>query len=304
MKKAVYLLKRIIRSAVNRTKVFFLTVFFRIKEIKCIIKCIWLLHYDRMSNAEVVPLENYYSNNNENDLSIQGFRYNICLYDLSIIIPIYNASDYIESCMESVINQVTSFSYEVIIIDDGSTDNSVDIIKRYLINDRIRLFQQDNSGQSVARNIGLYNSLGKYLMFVDADDVLLNNAVELLLQAALKSSCDIVEGSFVTFYDKITKEMICASEQKDHIESYNNNPFFVLSSFGYAWAKVYRRDLWSTLRFPEGYIFEDIITKFILRRNANRVVYIKDVVYGYRMNNPNSSSDEKARFNMDSTKSN
>lgn len=212
------------------------------------------------------------------------------LFDLSIIIPFYNAENYIKGCIESVISQKTGFSYEIILIDDGSSDDSLKIVDMYKDRSYVKLLKQENSGQSAARNKGISYSTGQYLMFVDADDILLPDAIEALMSTAKKTGSDIVEGSFVRFYIDITDEMIHDSAGKDRVESNKKNPRFVLSSYGYSWAKVYRRELWKTLRFPEGFIFEDIISKFILRRNANQVAYIKDVVYGYRMSTVNSSS--------------
>lgn len=90
--------------------------------------------------------------------------------DISVIIPVYNASALIDRCLDSVFGQTYNGNIEVIIVDDGSTDNSVDIIKHRREQDRIRLFQQTNSGPSTARNKGIAEAQGKYLAFLDADD--------------------------------------------------------------------------------------------------------------------------------------
>lgn len=289
MGKAVYAIRHIIGRIIKVIILFYNSVILFTKKIISIANCMIIISKKQFENSEALPLEEYYLNN-YHKVSFQGFKYNTCTCDLSIIIPVYNAADYIDTCIEAIMNQKTDYSYEVIIIDDGSTDDSIRHIEKYLKNDKIRLFRQSNSGQSTARNNGIYHSLGEYLMFVDADDVLLCDAVESLMQYTCRSNNDIVEGNYVTFYDQITSEMIKASEGKNHVESYNINPKFVLSSLGYSWAKVYKRELWETIRFPEGFIFEDIITKFILRRKANQVQFVKNVVYGYKMNNPNSSS--------------
>lgn len=210
-------------------------------------------------------------------------------YDLTIIVPVYNVEQYIEECLLSIINQKTDYNYEVIIIDDGSTDKTTDIIKSNFKTERIKLLKQDNAGQSVARNKGISLSQGKYIMFVDGDDILLPNAIENMMNEAYEKDADIVEGDIVNFRDSITEDMIKKSITKYHLESNEINPNFVLSCYGYSVAKVYRAKLWETLRFPEGYIFEDVITKFILRRKANQVVFLGEVVYGYRRN-PFSSS--------------
>lgn len=90
--------------------------------------------------------------------------------DVSVVIPVYNAGVLIGRCLDSVFNQVGDFNLEVILIDDGSTDNSVELINRRIEQDQIRLFRQENSGPSVARNKGIAEARGKYLAFLDADD--------------------------------------------------------------------------------------------------------------------------------------
>ena len=221
-------------------------------------------------------------------------------FDLSIIIPVYNAEKYIEGCLNSIFSQKTDYSYEVILVDDGSEDSTLVLIDKYSFYTNTKLIYQKNSGQSAARNNALLIAGGRYLMFVDADDVLMPNSIEVMMRTAEQTSSDIVEGSIVRFYDDITEEMIMDSKGYSHIESNNKNPKFVLSSYGYSWAKIYKRELWDTLRFPEGYIFEDVITKFILRRKANQVAFISDVVYGYRQNNQSSSHGSNQLKKLDS----
>lgn len=128
-------------------------------------------------------------------------------------------------------------------------------------------------------------------MFVDGDDILLRRAIQNLMDAAIKKNADIAEGEFIWFWDgaPITEEKIANSRKKPHIELYLKNPRFVLPCLGYSVAKVYKRELWETVRFPEGYIFEDTITKYILRRKANKVAFIGEPVYGYRSNRSSST---------------
>lgn len=229
-----------------------------------------------------------------------GYNYCNTTVDLSIIVPMYNSEKYIEECLTSIISQQTNYIYEIILVDDGSTDNTVQKIASYLSNLNIKLIKQENSGQSVSRNRAICESLGKYIMFVDSDDLLLPNAIQNLMDAATINNADISEGDFVWFRDKITKEMIQNSTATPHIESYRLKRKFILTSVGYSWAKVYRRDLWENLRFPEGYIFEDVITKFILRRKANTVVFTGIPVYGYRYNNTSSSHGNNSLKKLDS----
>ena len=256
---------------------------------KCfkIIRCTYLLYlkkYDPISEKEITYEKSMFSETVKEENS-----YNQRMYDLSIIIPVYNVELFIEKCLESILKQESKYRFEIIIVDDGSKDKTVDIIKSKFNDNRIKLIHQKNAGQSAARNKAISLSQGKYIMFVDGDDILLPNAIESMMNEAYKKKADIVEGDIVNFQDNISDEMIRESKTKYHIESNGTNPNFVLTCYGYSVAKVYRAELWETLRFPEGYIFEDIITKFILRRKANKVVFLGDVVYGYRQN-PHSSS--------------
>lgn len=296
---AVYAIRHIICTIIKRINILFSSVVLFAKKIISVANCMVLICRKQSENAEALPLKVYYSDN-YHKVSFQGFKYNTCICDLSIIIPVYNAANYIDICIESILNQKTDYSYEVIIIDDGSTDDSISHIEKYSKNDKIRFFGQSNLGQSTARNSGIYNSLGKYLMFVDSDDLLMPNAIEALMSTAESTNSDITEGSIVRFYKEITDEMIYESKGKNHIESDLKNKLFVLTTYGYSVAKIFKRELWKSLRYPEGYIFEDIITKFILRRKANQVAFIEDVVYGYRQNNQSSSHGSNHFKKLDS----
>ena len=133
---------------------------------------------------------------------------------LSIVIPIYNAEEYLEECLESVINQEVPFDeYEIICIDDGSTDNSNLILEKYNKQiDNLTVFHQNNSGVSVARNRGLELAKGTYIWFVDADDFISINAIELLLQIIREDLFDRVVFSyyttFFTYKDYVDNSMV------------------------------------------------------------------------------------------------
>ena len=219
--------------------------------------------------------------------------------DLSIIIPLYNVENYIEECIQSVLTQKTKYTYEMILVDDGSTDGTLDRVQPFLTDKRIMLIKQENQGQSVARNNAIAVSHGKYIMMLDGDDVLLNGAVEVLMDTATQTGSDIAEGAVTRFYHELNLEDISKSK-KHQIKSNRKNPHFVLSCYGYSVAKVYKRELWETLRYPEGYIFEDVISKFILRRKANQVAFVDYTVYGYRQNMQSSSHGSNISKKLDS----
>lgn len=196
--------------------------------------------------------------------------------DLSIIIPCYNVEKYVRECIESVLNQKTQFKYEVILINDGSQDNTLNILKEYKDKDDVILIDQKNKGFSGARNRGLQYVQGKYLMFVDSDDRLAENAIENLLSVAYKENYEIVEGRYVLF----SEENILFEEQIDEKECIK--PIQDLK--GYPWAKVIKSSLFQNLIFPEEYWFEDTIMSFLVYPRVKKVKIINNIIYEYRKN--------------------
>ena len=196
-------------------------------------------------------------------------------YDLQIIVPAYNVEKYVEKCLESVLNQKTEYSYLVTIVNDGSTDRTLEIIKLYQekYSNRMEVIDQPNRGLSGARNSAMKVLKGRYITFLDSDDVLADGAVDILLNAAQDgdSLIDIVQGSW---YDGV------ALTRKDM--QYNIREAKELS--GFPWGKLFRAEVLKHFQFPEGYLFEDTPISFILYGKNYRFKTISDVVYGYRIN--------------------
>lgn len=196
--------------------------------------------------------------------------------DLSIIIPCYNVEKYVRECIESVLNQKTNFKYEIIVINDGSKDGTLNVLREYEYKSNIILIDQKNKGLSGARNVGLQYVQGEYLMFVDSDDRLSNGAIENLLSVAYKENYEVVEGRYVLFNEKniLFEEQINEKECVKPIQDLK----------GYPWAKVIKSSLFKNLIFPEEYWFEDTIMSFFIYSRVNKVKIINDVVYEYRKN--------------------
>ena len=122
---------------------------------------------------------------------------------ISVIVPVYNGEQYITECIESILSQ-TYHNIEVIIIDDGSTDDTVRITRQYAAGDkRIKLISQSNRGPSCARNLGLENARGSYITFVDADDVVSTDYLEVLYILLCETGADITACTFTNKYDKL-----------------------------------------------------------------------------------------------------
>ena len=200
--------------------------------------------------------------------------------DLSIIVPAYNSSDYIEECISSVLKQKTSYNYELIVINDGSKDNTLEKINLFKKNKNLKIINQENKGFSGARNRGIDEAKGKYIMFLDSDDLLCENSIEKLIKTANEKKADIVQGSYYTFDkngNKFYKDILPTEKNRK-----TNNEEILIP--GFPWGKVYKSELFEKVRFPLDFWYEDTIVNYLLARLSNKYVAISDYIYGYRIN--------------------
>jgi len=202
--------------------------------------------------------------------------------DLTIIIPVYNVELFLTECIESVLNQETKFNYEIIMINDGSTDNSKIILDRYKNKESISIITQENKGLSAARNTGIDKSKGKFIMFVDSDDLIDSKIVEELLNEAYVNSRDIVACGYYNFDNKGKRKYII-NTPIEYVKNKDTNAK-LLDYPGFACCKIYKRELFNKIRFPLNYWFEDTIIKFIIFRTCNSFVYIPKALYKRRIN--------------------
>lgn len=199
--------------------------------------------------------------------------------DLSIIVPAYNAAKTIKECIESVIEQTTKYDYELIIVNDGSNDDTRKIIES-IKDAHIRLINQENRGFSGARNRGIDECEGKYIMFLDSDDMLVGNCIELMMNEIIHTNADIVQGSYFSFVNSIENRqetVLPARIIEDDLSQMIKNP-------GFPWAKIYRRELFDKVRFPLDVWFEDTIVCMLLYRLCKKMVVMDSLVYAYRIN--------------------
>lgn len=205
---------------------------------------------------------------------------------ISIIVPVYNIEKYLPKCMDSLFAQTDS-DFEVILVDDGSTDNSGELCAQYAARDtRVRVIHKENGGLSSARNAGLNAATRPYILFLDGDDYLAPSAVQLLMEIA-NTNADF---DFIQFHYAETD----GSWQADPVQAANaqtcadpHEMFRYLYQKGgvaaSACTKLYRASLFEHLRFREGITHEDeeLITRLIPR--CRRVIYTELVLYGYVM---------------------
>lgn len=199
---------------------------------------------------------------------------------VSVIVPVYNVEAYVQECLNSLQKQETAYTFEVIVINDGSQDQSGKLIDAYQADRRFRVIHQANQGFSGARNTGLELARGKYICFVDSDDFVEPNYLQALVTTAEANQADIVEAGYYKLYGDGRKRNVLLPAAKlcqdgsDRIFRYT----------GFFWGKLFRRELFDQIRLPEGYWYEDTIMHFLLFRMCHTFVYLPQTLYAYRIN--------------------
>ena len=201
---------------------------------------------------------------------------------ISIIIPVYNCEKYITKCIESLLNQ-TFKDLEIIIVNDGSTDNSEKIIKNYK-DPRIKLINKKNGGQSSARNIGLDTAYGEYIGFVDSDDWVDSDYYEKLYDAAKKYNADIAMADFIRTGPKKHKIRLNITEEKVYEKTENKIKIANALKEGCIWNKIYKKEILNNIRFNEGMYFEDGPFTLYALSASNKLVTVPGIYYYYYQN--------------------
>lgn len=211
--------------------------------------------------------------------------------DISVIIPAYNAIPYIDKCMDKLINQDFKGKYEIIVVNDGSKDNTLDELKKYSKKYKfIKVIDQKNAGQAVARNKAIDITKGKYIMFVDIDDFVDTAILSKMYNLAEKKKADLVYCDYYEYHSsndlRLVKNYFTDNEKKNAI----------LANFA-PWGKLYNRDFFinSNLKFLEGKLFEDIAIIPVLAALSKKSVYLRQPLYYY--NCSNVSSIRKNKYN-------
>ena len=201
---------------------------------------------------------------------------------ISVIIPVYNVENYLEECLNSVQHQ-TYTNIEVILVNDGSTDNSKMICERYCQEDRrFHLLNQENQGQSVARNTGVAVSTGEFIAFVDSDDIILPNYLETLMHY-MSEDVDIVESQFTVskkkFFAEDPKEatILFEGDSQESVKAVSNHTLIVNPV-----TKLYRRAVVEAVPYLEGIIFEDIYSGVGMLKYIRKIIKLDYVGYYYR----------------------
>lgn len=203
---------------------------------------------------------------------------------ISVIVPVYNVESYLERCVDSIIDQ-TYKNLEILLIDDGSTDKSGKICDRIAKKDeRITVYHKLNGGLSDARNYGIDHAHGKFITFVDSDDIISIKMIEELFRLIKVYNSDIsICDPIHIFEKKLERNKFEDATDVKCLSSKNalNMMFYQKDFLVSAWGKLYKRDLFRTIRFPIGMLFEDIAIMYELFSICQNIVYSNAKYYGY-----------------------
>lgn len=216
---------------------------------------------------------------------------------ISVIIPVYNVEDYIDETLTSLLNQTMINDIEVLMIDDGSIDNSRYIIERYALDyENFHAIHKENGGQGVARNLGLDLAKGEYIHFIDSDDYIVPDTYEKLYNLATNSDYDfvVVNANRFTRYnckeEYLFKNSFKNINMSTEFHDISENPLFVWDTA--IWNKLYKKEflIKNNIKFPNKKLFfEDLIFSLETYIRANHFYYLNEFLYFWRIR-PNLTS--------------
>lgn len=217
---------------------------------------------------------------------------------LSVIIPIYNSEEYLERCIESVVKQADD-SIEIILVNDGSTDGSQKICEKYTHQYKnVRLLVKENGGLSSARNFGLAYAQGKYVAFLDSDDMWSSDFIE-DLKNYVKTEWDILNFNYcfessLNVYEQNGTKNVEVFNQNEFIDLFNKNALGNQICF-----RIYKRSLFENISFPLGRYYEDIATFYRLILEANKIMCVDYDYYIYNIINEDSITKQVSRKHLE-----
>ena len=195
-------------------------------------------------------------------------------FDVQFVIPAYNAEKYINECLNSL--RLVRHSYCAVVVDDGSKDNTRKLLSRFSVDPRFKIIFQENGGSASARNTGLSTIKGKYVFFVDSDDLVIPDVIDSMLDIAIANNYDIVQGNYARTREngKVQKTVKLA-----------NGPINTDRDLtGFPWGKLIKSSLLSNIYFPEGFLFEDTIMSMLIYPKAKTAFGVNQVCYRWRKN--------------------
>ncbi len=221
-------------------------------------------------------------------------------YKISVIVPVYNTEKYLDESLRTIENQ-TLKDIEIICVNDGSKDSSLQILERHAANDkRIKVINKENGGVCSARNAGIRAAQGEYVSFIDSDDLIPEYAMEKAYDNLKKYDVDVVSSGLHMFTDgeeiDLSNFKYDPSKVKVCERSENQNPFYdMVENTGYIVTKVYKKSLIvnNNIWFKEGVThYEDQLFNLLLFPSVTKMVQDDNVFYLYRINRPGSAATE------------
>ena len=223
---------------------------------------------------------------------------------ISVVIPVFNTECYLSTCLDSVLNQ-TLENIEVICIDDGSTDNSLEILKKYQKKDnRVKIISKDNEGQGVARNIGISEAIGEYIAFVDSDDFIKKTMLEKLYNSCKNNNLDLVMCKVASFYELSNEindslwyySLGVFNDFEKRVFSHKDTLEFTCEISVTPYNKLYKTSLIKKydINFAENLIFEDEVFFYDVYLKAKKVSSVDETLYYYRINRAESTVGKTA----------
>ena len=225
---------------------------------------------------------------------------------VSVVIPVYNVEKYLRDCLDTIVNQ-TLEDIEIICVNDGSTDKSLDILNEYASKvERMRVLSQDNGGHAVATNVGMTYATGEYLFLMDSDDILKLNALEDTYSIAKEKDVDFVLFKAINYDDE--KDEYYEAENysmnkiarivKDNIFSYEDLGDAIFDITVTPWSKLYNRSFIeeNNITFPEGLVFDDNVFFWKVLFSAKRIYFYKEFLFTRRWYSTSSTTKGDLRF--------
>lgn len=199
---------------------------------------------------------------------------------VSVIVPVYNVEQYLERCLDSLVNQTIKEDIEIIVVNDGSPDNSQKIIDKYQKKYKnVKGYIKENGGLSSARNFGLSHATGEYISFIDSDDYVDKNLYK-AINSKMNKKYDIIIFDYnIAQGKKLTKMKTLFPNDPDNVTTQE----YLLTQVTSAWNKVYKREYLEKMdmKFPEGIIYEDFATMPALVKGNPKIGYVEKPLYFY-----------------------
>lgn len=220
---------------------------------------------------------------------------------ISIIVPVYNVEKYLQRCVDSILNQDFQ-DFELILVDDGSTDCCLQICEEYREkDDRVVVLHKENGGLSSARNAGLNIARGEYIGFVDSDDWIEIGTFHNLYQFGLKNNLDIIIFGMQLVNELGIKKKYCSVE-KNQLYDRETAFYEMVCNVRFreeACNKFYKKELFTNIQYPVGRIHEDTFTTYRLMEKADRIGYYKGIFYNYFQRSNSIMGNAKVSYNID-----